>query len=195
MTRHGLRIAAGDVGAKTDWTSLGTEVLSQRVSLRLQRLGVLSPEQRTSALEGVAAIVRQMRDHHPGSVRTALAELRLRSAQNRVRPEEFERALRSLFQRSLETSISEARDVVQVYVGHLHRQQRPGEAAHAFLEAYFAGVVTPNALEVCRAGLEAVKARDASTRSLGKRALREVIVRPDGVDPSLLAKARSVLAR
>ncbi|MAB90668.1 MAG: hypothetical protein CMJ90_14590 [Planctomycetes bacterium] len=195
MTQRGLKIADGGAGAKTDWRSLGTDVLLQRVSLRLQRFGILRPEQRASALEGVAVIVQRMRDLHPRSVRTALAALQLRSARSQMKPEEFGRALQGLFQRSLRTSISEARDVVQAYVGHLHGQKRPGEAARAFLEAHFAGVVTPNAMEVCRAGLEAVKAREASTRALGQRALRQVIAGPDGLEVSLLTQARAALAR
>ncbi|NRA96759.1 MAG: hypothetical protein HRU14_11185, partial [Planctomycetes bacterium] len=198
-TRLGLRIAAGGGGAKTDWTSLGTDVLFQRVSLRLQRLEVLrtvlGPEQRASALAGVSLIVKQMRDLQPSSLRTALAELQLRSARNQMRTGELGRALKSLYQRSLETSISEARDVVQTYVAYLIAQEHPDQAARAFLDAHFKGVITPNALELCRAGLAAVEAGDVTTRSLGARALREVIARPKGVAPALLAKARLAVSR
>jgi hypothetical protein len=113
---------------------------------------------------------------------------------NQIRAEEFGGELKSLFQRSLETSISEARDVVQRYVAYLIDQKHPGQAARAFLDAHFKGVITPNTLELCRAGLAAVEAGDATTRSLGKRALREVIARPEGIAPALLAKARSAVS-
>lgn len=194
-TQLGAKIALGDVGAKTDWRSLGTDVLLQRVDLRLQRLGILRNEQRAGALEGVAVIVRRMRELNPDSVRTGLAELRLKAARNQVRPEDFEGGLRNLFRRSLKTSVAEAREVVQSYVNLLTSRNRPGEAARAFLEAHVAGVVTPNADELCRAGLAALEARDASTRSLGKRVLLQVLERPRGVDPGLLARVRKALSR